>query len=646
MSFVYGLALAAAVLVAVPYLAHLLRRRRAEERPFPAAHLVPAAPPRARRRAALEDRALFAVRAASVLALVLLGASPLVRCSRLSLQRSGGASVAIAIVLDDSMSMGARDGGGPSRFARAKKGAEELLASTRDGDAVAIVLAGAPARVALAATTDLGAARAALDATTESHRATDLDGALVTARALLAQLPQVDRRVVVLSDLADGNPGAPPLGEGSVLPVWVPLPDLGKGLVRDCGIVRADRVAMRVKAHVQCGPGVTADGREVEIVAGGKRVVGRGPAPSSGAEGDVVVAVPEGETAELTARLTGDDLLAADDEAPVLFEAGPGSVAVVADAQGEIGATGGAPVVEQALSALKLDIAVRPIPQVPDSAEDLGPFVGVLLDDPPGFTPEQRRALGAFVDKGGVVLLALGPRAAAAPLGASLEPILTRAVTWQSTTPAGARVEAARLLGEGAATLADLAPQGRAVLAPEDAAAWEVLLPWLDEAPLVARRSLGRGETWLVTLPFAVDASDLTLRPGFLAILDGWVQEARQRAAPRRGDVGVPWLFAGARVVALEGPDGRPLPSGEAGQVVPARVGAYRLTVDGQPEIRVAAPLPREMDLRPRPAASSALGEGTGQLRAQVDVSWVVALVLLALMAVELGVRVFSPQPT
>src|SRR5258706_1324265 len=171
MRFVTVFALAVALLVAAPYLAHRLRRRRADERAFAAAHMVPPAPPRARRRSQLEDRALFGTRALAVLALALLGASPLVRCSRLSLTREGGASVALAIVIDDSMSMRAPDASGKrSRFDRARTGARELLASAREGDAVAIVLAGAPSRVALAATTDLGAARAAIETLAPSDR--------------------------------------------------------------------------------------------------------------------------------------------------------------------------------------------------------------------------------------------------------------------------------------------------------------------------------------------------------------------------------------------------------------------------------------------------------------------------------------------
>ncbi len=154
-----------AVFVAAPYLAHRLRKLQAQDVPFPPAHLVVPSPEKARRRSRLEDRALLAIRALAVVGLAVLGATPFVRCSELSLQRSGGASVALALVVDDSMSMRARVTGekGTSRFERAREGARQLLASAREGDAIAVVLAGAPARVDLAATTDLRAVRDAID---------------------------------------------------------------------------------------------------------------------------------------------------------------------------------------------------------------------------------------------------------------------------------------------------------------------------------------------------------------------------------------------------------------------------------------------------------------------------------------------------
>jgi hypothetical protein len=645
-TFLTTLALAAVILVIAPYFAHRLRRRRAQEQPFPPARLVQPSPPSARRRSPLEDRALFATRAASVAVLAVLGATPLVRCSRLSLQRSGGASVAIAIVVDDSMSMRAHvHGATASRFERAREGARELLASAREGDAVAIVLGGNPARVALAATTDLGAARNALDALAESDRATDLDGAVALARGLLSSLPQIDRRIVVLSDLADGDPDAAPLGDSSAVPIWVALPELrAEGF--DCAILRADRSGVRVRVQVSCGPGASALGREVLVDDAQGNPLGHASL-GAGQNEAATVLLPSDDAKPVRARLSGSDAIASDDVAPIVPEAGRGAIAVVADAANEAVATGGAPIAEQALSAIKLDVDVRPIPAFPDRVEDLAGALGVLLDDPPGFTPEQRHALGAYLAGGGVLLLALGPQAAAAPLGASLEPVLAHAVAWSETKSTGADpASATGELAESARSLVDLGASRRALLALDDVGALEPLVKWTDGAPLIGRRAIGRGDAWILTLPISVDASDLALRPAFLALLGGWAREARGRAAARRGEVGSTWMFAGAHSVEARGPSG-PVPTSrdERGlRIAPPLAGLYQITVDGTAEVRVAAPAPRELDLRPRAAASKTAGSGVGERRASVDISGQAALVLLALVALEMALRLWSRQ--
>jgi len=654
-TFVYALALAVGLFVIAPYLAHRLRRRRAEEREFAAARLVDPAPPRARSRSKLEDRALFATRAVAVVGLALLGASPLVRCSRLSLARSSGASVAMAIVLDDSMSMRASLAGSSgiaklgslTRFERARDGARQLLASTREGDAVAVVLAGKPARVALAATAELGAARAAIDAATASDRGTDLDGAIAMARGLLSEMPQVDKRVIVLSDLADGHPDASPVGKDSDLPIWIPLPEL-RAPATDCGILSADRAGPRIRVRVVCSLGTPTIGREVAIFTG-KAVVAHEALGTSRTE-DVSLELSQDDARKtdlvpLYARLSGSDSIPADDIAPVVVEAGPGSVAVVSDPEDEATATGGAPVVEQAFSALELDVAARPLPAVPDRVEDLTPFLGVIVDDPPGFTPEERRTLGAFVEGGGAVLLALGPHAASAPLGASLEPIVPHAVTWEPTSSRGVDAKtAASLFIESAGSGADLDASRRTVFAAEDLHLLKSLLKWTDGAPLLARRTLGRGEAWIATLPFSVEASDLPLRPLFLALLDAWALDARARTSPKRTEAGVPWSFPGARSVEAEGPEGVALVShdGPEPKIVPSVLGLYRLTIDGKKEARVVAPAEAEIDLRSRAAAESTSGKDVGDSRAAVDASPVLALGLLVLMALELALRLWA----
>ncbi len=650
MAFLTTLGLAVALFVVGPYLAHRLRRQQAQELPFPPARLVAPSPEQSRQRSRVEDRALLATRAVAIVGLAVLGATPFVHCSRLALQRSGGASVALALVVDDSMSMRAQSGGksgDKTRFERARQGARELLASAREGDAVALVLAGSPARVGLAATTDLGAARDAIDALAPSDRSTDLESAVGLARGLVASLPQVDRRIVVLSDMADGHPDGPALAGSNRVPVWVALPEL-RGDATDCAVLRADRRGVRIHVVVACGPGKSAAGRAVVVEDADGKALGRS-AVSPGSRAEVTIMLPSEDAKPVRARLDGSDAVAADDVAPVVAEGRRGSIAVVADATEEAVATGGAPIVEQALSSLKLDAEVRPIPAMPDRPEDLAASVGLVLDDPPGLTPEQRHALGAFLDRGGVVLLALGPRASAAPLGATLEPILAHSISWSETTQAGADAASVRgALAESAESLKEVGASRRAVLAPEDSSAFEPLARWTDGALLVARRAVGRGEAWVVTLPFSVDVSDFPLRPAFLALLDAWAAEALRHAAPARSDVGTTWRFLGSREVEATGPAGELVPSRDDGvaSLTPALLGTYRVTVDGQVETRVAAPDERELDLRPRPVTAGAPETAIGERRGSVDASREVAMALLALMAIEMALRVWTSRPS
>jgi hypothetical protein len=86
-AFLTTIGLLVAVLVVAPYLAHRLRRQRAQELPFPPARLVAPSPEQARQRSRVEDRALLATRAVAILGLAVLGATPFVHCSRLALQR-------------------------------------------------------------------------------------------------------------------------------------------------------------------------------------------------------------------------------------------------------------------------------------------------------------------------------------------------------------------------------------------------------------------------------------------------------------------------------------------------------------------------------------------------------------------------------
>lgn len=649
MSFLVAAALAVGLLVVVPVLAHLLRRSRAEERDFPAAHLVPKAQPVARQRSRLEDRALLSIRALMVVTLAVLGATPLVRCSRLAIARDAGGSVALALIVDDSLSMRAKLPDGTTRFERAVDGARQLLATTREGDAVAIVLAGSPARLVLAATTDLAEARRTLSSLRPTDRSTDLEPAIQIARSLLKQLPHIDRRVALLSDMAGGAipAGAPP--------VWAPLAELRQP-IDDCAVISADGRGRRIALTVACSSAKAAQGRSLEIEVGSTEghAADAGKAPS---KGDVVASVKleprAGEqllSAEITlapvgleARLTGEDAIETDDLAPVAPLPTAASIGVLADPAISAVTTGGPTVIEQALEALAADVTVRPMTLVPEDSRELSELSVLVLDDPAGLTPEARGALSSWIERGGVAAAWLGPRAESVQLGTTLEPFVRGSVRWKPTRAKGIATSSVGWLGTPGSSLAELSPRGRAELEGALPSGMKVIARWDDQQAWAGELAMGRGLVLTLGLPASVDQSDLALRPGFLALLDHVIERGLRRAGARRTQAGVPWVFDATSKVDIEGPDGALRSDEPAGPeqkaAVPSRAGRYRVVIDGAVEGRIVTIESREVTTPPEEPGAQAERVITGGVQNRVDVSSEAALVLLLLFSGELALR-------
>jgi len=641
--FEYAAALAAIVLVVMPFAAHLLRLRRPQQRDFPPAALVPASAPAARSRSRLEDRALLALRAFAVLAAVVLGAMPFVRCSRLAISRASGASVAMIIVIDDSSSMHALSSSGQSRFDVATRGALDLIGGARDGDVVGIVLAGDPARIVLVPTADRSAAAAVVREMRVSDRATDLDGALSLAQGMLEALPQADRRIVLLSDLADGKPEAAPIGSDLKATLWAPrqgFDDPGD----NCALLRADRTDRRVLARVVCTSGRAARGRSVAATQGGVVIMQR---PLGALDDDRITAADvtlelpdDARNVEEVLLVGGQDIIAHDDRAPVAPPLRGAVIAVVSDPSASHVATGGPPPVEQALAALGEAVTVRPLPAVPETTEELSPLAGLVLDDPPGLTPEAREAVGRWIEAGGVALAALGPRAASAPLGASLAPFVAHNIRWETNAPAGVDVKTAAMLGPSASSLEALHPSGRVVIegpVADDVAA----VRWADGAPWLLRRNVGRGMAMTLTLPMSLESSDLAVRPAFLALLLDLVESAASKGGSRRIDVGGAWSFPSTSVV--EQAKGQEALEqhvvNDRRRATPRLAGRYDLRIDGVAEARFATIPEREIDLRRRKLVENATSASAGSNVAWVDLSRYLALVLLAVLAGEMVLR-------
>jgi hypothetical protein len=569
--------------------------------------------------------------------LAVIGATPFVRCSRLSLSRSAGASVAFALVIDDSHSMRAEAADGP-RFARAVRSARELLASAREGDAIAIVLAGRPARLALAATTDLNAARRALTELSESDRSTDLDGAVSLARTAIQAVPHHDRRLIVLSDLADTA-----LPEGDP-PLSAPVPELAEPL-ENCAIFAAERRGRRIAAHVACSSAAAAAGRVLSLVGDKSKqslpLAARGGVQELGLDVDAELGHPELE-------LSGGDALKSDDRSPVAAESAALGVLVAADVSTASAETGGPPVLEQALSALEGNSVLHPIALLP---EDSDAFQGnglLLIDDPGGITPEARGALATFVEHGGVAVAFLGPRAEQTPLGATLEPFVHGAVHWEAQAKFDVSESSLAWLGPEAGSLRELKLAGRAGLSTSDLLGATVLGKFSDGQPFLTERALGRGELFTVALPTSVEHGNFPLRPAFLALLDYFVSEARSRSGKAQSLAGDEWLFPPGASVSVEGPRGplalheRASAAGTVQRAVsPALAGRYEVRVDDKPEQRIVRLDPLEITTLPQKPPPSATQGRAGAQGGNVDASPELGFVALALLSLELAVRVF-----
>jgi von Willebrand factor type A domain/Aerotolerance regulator N-terminal len=646
-SFATSLALLVGALVALPILAHLLRRGKTQEQDFPPAHLVPTVAVTSAQRRRLEDRALLALRSIMVLALAVLGATPFVRCSRLSVNRPGGASVALAIIIDDSQSMRMTLPDGSTRFDRALRGATELLASARDGDAVALLLGGQTARLALGATADLTLARQTLASFHPSDRSTDLAEAVSLARAALKDLPHVEKRIVLLSDLAGGElpPGEPA--------VWTPLPELSEARP-NCGIASAERQGRSINIQLGCTDAEASRGRAVELRLADEpsgKALGTLPLELIAGEQRLTLDVSSFDFA-LRAQLTGTDALPRDNQAFVSAAASGLKVGVIADARAAV-VTGGPTVVEQALSALDENLDLKPVASLPESAEDLAPFAALVIDDPAGLSPAVRAALGAWVNQGGVLVGLLGPGVRLTELTSSVEPFARQGVQWEAASPElGIETKSLDWLGDDAQSLAALGIDGRVRLDASDLPGAKIVGRWTDGVPFLFRREQGRGLILTAGLPASVAHSDFALRPGFLALLQHALSSATERRGPSSSRAGTPWLFPADDTPQVNGPmtpnDARgSLPIRVSNvtlekQVTPDLTGLYVVETKGRKEERVVILESHELTTVASSVVSRANTTETAVEQGRVDASPEWALMILALFALELGARLFG----
>ncbi len=188
-------ALALCLAAALPIIAHLIRRRPETRVAFGAMLLLERLRRRVERRRQLHDRLILLLRVLGLLALLLAFARPELRLPEREAELGGSGRV--VIVLDNSLSMDARDGG-ESAFALAQRQAAALVRELGDGVGVAVFGAGLPEAPGVTdLSTDHALVAAAIEAIPQAQGGTDLEGALTRVRSLLAGEPG---EVVIFTD--------------------------------------------------------------------------------------------------------------------------------------------------------------------------------------------------------------------------------------------------------------------------------------------------------------------------------------------------------------------------------------------------------------------------------------------------------------
>lgn len=577
MTFLAPLFLLGLAAIAVPVLIHLTQRERRTVVAFPSLMFLRKIPYESVRRRRIRDWLLLALRAAALALIVAAFARPFVRGSQLSAAAGGAREV--VLLLDRSYSMGAGD-----TWARAQQAARQALQGASPLDRVSLVLFSSTAELVLRSSADASRVLAEVEAARPSAGATRYAPALKLASSLLAESQLPRKEAILISDFqrAGWQPDeAFRLPSGSVFtPVAVEPPSGPNLSVTPVSLQRA-----------------SGDGPERVTVTAG--VVNRGTQPASGVslalevDGRVVQSATVDVAAQSSASTTfapvavtaaalrvvtrlGDDALTVDNAFHALVR--PPEVLPVMI----VGAGGRG---ESDLYLLRaLAIGDRPRFQATTHQVDaLTPEalarsrVVVVQDLPIGDAVAAR--LKAFVEGGGGIVMALGPRASW-PAGASWMPV-TLAGTEDRTRGATAKLSgfdyghavfepfSAPRSGDFSSTRV----YGYRVLT---AAPGSVTLARFDGGtPALVEAVVGRGRVLAWATSLDLSWNDMALKPVYLP----FVHQLVRQASGYREQPG--WLTVGQAV---------DVSAGGSSAVVLTPSGQRRAPADGSSAIELAEP--------------------------------------------------------
>ena len=197
MTFAVPLFLTAALAGLIPVILHMIHRQQAKHLPFSTLRFLRISAEKTRRRRRIHDVFLMLLRVAALVFTALALAGPTVTHLKALF---GGGSTAVAIVLDNSASMGHIDADAV-RFETAKKAAAQIVEQFRDGDQLALyITCGKPFAGQGVLERSVDQANQTLANVKLSYERADVASQTVAAREVLAKAEAANKQLFIISD--------------------------------------------------------------------------------------------------------------------------------------------------------------------------------------------------------------------------------------------------------------------------------------------------------------------------------------------------------------------------------------------------------------------------------------------------------------
>ena len=632
MSFIAPLFFVALAALAIPVLIHLIQREKKQIQRFPSLMFVQRIPYKSVQRRRIHNWLLLAVRLAALALIVLAFARPFFQRQDLAAAAGVGARE-VVVLLDRSYSIGYGD-----RWERARAAAYDAISGLGPADRGSVVLFSSGAEIAIRSTggADSEAMTAAVAAAKPTDAATRYAPALKVAGSILAESPLPRREVVLISDFQRngwrGEEGARLPQGTTVTPVAIGgAIDQSNVSVTAVSMVRStfqsqERVAITAGVVNRTDRSMTAGQLTLEI--GGRPIQTERLDVEANSSASITFApVTVGGSVRGTVR-AGMDALAADNAFNFVISPVEPVRVIVVDRAG----TGTAALyLTRALSigeAPRFDTTARQPETVTD--DDLAGADVVVLNDVVVSAGLGRR-LARFVEGGGGLLVAFGPRATW-PQEADVMPATVLAPV-DRTRGDAARVGALEyghpvfepFRAPRSGDFATARIYGYRTVMPGEGS--QILARFDGGAPALLERRIGSGRVLLWTSTLDLAWSDFPLKPVFLPFVHQTMRHLAAYAEPAPwltvGQVldasfGVPGTEQAGRVVLT--PSGRQLPVDEEGSEVMELTEQGFYEVRGQSGDAVLAVVasnvdPAEADLTPmdpKEIVAAAVGGSSG----------------------------------